>query len=151
MSTNHSRGAPTFGSVKLPLLVLALIGMIAAILAGCGGAGTDTGNPPDDTAPTITTQPTSRSVEVGANTTFSVLADGDSLTYQWYKVTAGTGQPIGGATSSTYTVTTAEAADAGTYYVIVSNSAGNATSNQVTLTVTDSSGGDTGGVDVVVD
>ena len=83
--------------------------------------------------PTITTQPKSQSVNEGNSVTFSVVATGTApLSYQWYK----DGKAISGATGSSYTISSAKSSDAGSYYVIVSNSAGSVTSNTVTLTIT---------------
>lgn len=83
-------------------------------------------------APTITTQPTSRSVAVGASTTFTVVATGTApLTYQWYK----SGSILSGATSASLTLSNVTTASAGNYIVIVSNSAGSVTSSTAVLTV----------------
>jgi len=85
------------------------------------------------TAPSITTQPASQTVTVGQTATFSVVASGTApLSYQWQKNSTN----ISGATSSTYTTPATTSSDNGsTFLVIVSNSAGNAISNQATLTV----------------
>ncbi|HLP01140.1 MAG TPA: immunoglobulin domain-containing protein, partial [Opitutaceae bacterium] len=84
------------------------------------------------TAPSITTQPSSQTVTVGSSVSFSVAASGTApLNYQWKKG----GADISGATSATYSIASAATGDAGTYTVVVSNSAGSATSNSVTLTV----------------
>jgi hypothetical protein len=85
-------------------------------------------------APSITTQPVSQTVIAGNAATFSVAASGTSpMTYQWSM----NGTAISGATSSTYT-TPAEttANNSAKFTVAVSNSAGSATSNAATLTVT---------------
>jgi hypothetical protein len=85
------------------------------------------------TAPTITTQPSSSSVTAGSAASFSVAASGTApLTYQWRK----DGTAISGATSSTYSISSAATSDAGSYTVVVTNSVGSATSNAATLTVT---------------
>ena len=85
------------------------------------------------TAPTITTQPSSRSVTSGSAASFSVVASGTAtLTFQWKK----DGSSISGATSSTYSISSTSTSDAGSYTVVVTNSAGSATSNAATLTVT---------------
>ena len=85
-------------------------------------------------APTITTQPQNQSVTVGATATFTVAASGTApFTYQWSK----SGTAISGATSASYTTPATVNGDNGaTFTVKVSNSAGNATSNAATLTVT---------------
>jgi hypothetical protein len=84
-------------------------------------------------APTITLQPSSISVSTGAGASFSVVASGTAtLTYQWRR----NGSAISGATSSTYSISSTSASDSGSYTVVVTNSAGSATSNPATLTVT---------------
>jgi hypothetical protein len=84
-------------------------------------------------APTITTQPdTGLVLPVGAALTMSVVATGTApLSYQWRK----DGVPISGAIGSGYTVSAARIEDAGTYTVVVSNSAGSVTSTGAVLTV----------------
>jgi len=83
--------------------------------------------------PTITTQPQSQTVTVGATATFSVVASGTApLSYQWSK----NGTAISGATSSSYTTPATMSGDNGaTFTVKVTNSVGNQTSNAATLTV----------------
>ena len=84
-------------------------------------------------APAITTQPAAQSVTAGQTATFSVIATGTSLKYQWKKG----GTDIAGATASTYTTPATSMADSGAAYsVSVSNSEGSVTSNNATLTVT---------------
>ena len=84
-------------------------------------------------APTVTAQPQSQSVTVGASVTFTAAASGSPTpSYQWIK----DGMNINGATSATYTISSVAASDAGTYAVIVSNSAGVVTSTAATLSVT---------------
>ena len=88
---------------------------------------------PTATVPSITTQPTSQTVVLGGSVTFSVAATGTgTLSYQWYFG----GVAISGATGSSYTIATTTDASAGSYYAIVTNSAGSTTSATVTLTIT---------------
>ena len=82
-------------------------------------------------APTITTQPASQTVTAGSSAFFSVVASGVGDTYQW----SFNGVPIVGATGSTYTVTNAQAANAGTYTVTVTSSGAPTTSTGAILTV----------------
>ncbi len=82
--------------------------------------------------PVITNQPLSQTVALGANVTFSVVATGSGLSYQWCK----DGVPLAGETQSTLSITAATAADAGRYQVKVSNSAGTVVSDAAVLTVT---------------
>ncbi len=83
--------------------------------------------------PVISTQPQSQSVLVGSAVTFSVTASGaGTLGYQWFR----NGSAIAGATSASLALTNVQAADAGTYTVLVSNQNGSVTSTGATLTVT---------------
>jgi hypothetical protein len=84
-------------------------------------------------APSITTQPSSQIITAGQTATFNVAATGTSpMTYQWKKNAAA----IDGATSSSYTTPAETTADNNAQItVVVTNSAGNATSNSSTLTV----------------
>ena len=82
--------------------------------------------------PTITTQPMAQTVNAGGNATFSVTATGTPApTYQWQF----NGANLPGQTSSTLTLTNVTTANAGNYDVVVTNVAGNVTSNAVALTV----------------
>jgi hypothetical protein len=94
-------------------------------------AATLTVNSP--TKPSITTQPANQTVTVGQTATFSVVAAGTApLTYQWQKGTTA----ISGATSASYTTPATASTDSGSQFkVVVTNSAGSATSNAATLTV----------------
>jgi hypothetical protein len=87
-------------------------------------------------APAITRQPANQSVNLGATATFSVAATGTApLSYQWYRGSTA----ISGATSASYTTPPTTLADSGaTFHVVVTNTAGSATSNSATLTVTSS-------------
>ena len=85
------------------------------------------------TTPSITTQPANQSVSAGQTATFTVAASGTApLSYQWQKG----GVAISGATSASYTTPATSVSDSGSQFrVVVSNSAGSATSNSATLTV----------------
>jgi len=111
--------------------------------SGYSGSGTVNGGGP--IAPYINTQPANQTVTAGQTATFSVVAAGTPpLTYQWQK----NGTDITGATSSSYTTPVTTTADNGELFrVVVSNAAGNLTSNAATLTVNASSSG--GSTDVV--
>jgi hypothetical protein len=91
--------------------------------------------------PTIITQPVGQTVAVGATATFSVVAAGTpTLTYQWWRIPAGsvTGSAVSGATSSSYTVpdtATTTSNDQDAYFVVVMNGYGQATSVHATLAV----------------
>jgi hypothetical protein len=83
--------------------------------------------------PSITAQPQSQEIAHGSNVTFTVTADGTlPLGYQWRF----NGTNLADATASACTVTNAQAKDAGSYSVVVSNIAGTLTSTDAVLTVT---------------
>jgi hypothetical protein len=83
-------------------------------------------------APTISGQPTNKTVALGQTATFSVTANGSvPLSYQWQRG----GIDLPGANSATLEIVNAQLADAGTYRVVVSNTAGTITSQGAALTV----------------
>jgi hypothetical protein len=83
-------------------------------------------------APIIVTQPAGQAVVAGGAAALSVVAAGTApLNYQWRK----NGTTVAGATNATFVISNALAADAGSYSVVVSNSAGNVTSNAVALSI----------------
>ena len=88
-------------------------------------------------APTITAGPTNSSVAVGSSATFSVTSTGSGLSYEWRKGTAQSSVLApGGSNSATLTTPPTTLADNGnTYFVVVRNSAGSATSQVATLTL----------------
>jgi len=85
--------------------------------------------------PFITAQPQSQTVPPGSNAIFTVFATGAApLSFQWRF----NGTNISGATVTSCTRTNAQAADAGGYSVVVTNSAGSVTSSVATLTINSS-------------
>jgi len=111
-------------------LALALLLLLPATNLSCGGGGGGSTPDPVVTAPAISTHPVPQTVTAGQPAGFSVVATGTSLAYQWKK----DGANIGG-NSATFSITSAQASDAGSYTVVVSNSAGSVTSNAAALTV----------------
>jgi len=109
----------------------AILVALSLVLWGCLGT---TKQSTKATAPGFSSQPSNQSVTAGRTATFSVTATGTApLAYQWQKNNAN----ISGATSSSYTTPATVSGDNGaTFRVMVTNSAGNATSNPATLTVT---------------
>lgn len=83
-------------------------------------------------APTIVNHPISQAIMETSPVTFTVSASGTALTYQWQFNNLN----INGATGASYTIPNVTTANAGSYKVIVTNTAGNVTSNSATLTVT---------------
>ena len=84
--------------------------------------------------PVISAQPTNMTTGLGLSATFSVTATGDApLSYQWRR----NGGNLTGATTSVLTITNAQATNAATYAVFVTNLWGAVTSSNATLTVPD--------------
>ena len=83
--------------------------------------------------PVVAVPPTSKTVSIGQPATFTIVASGNPTpTYQWQR----NGVAIAGATAASYTVASPALADNGAKYrVVVSNSAGSATSSEAILTV----------------
>lgn len=82
--------------------------------------------------PTIVTQPSSATILVGEDYTFSVTVSGTPpFRYQWYKYQ----DPIIGAESATYTIENATVNDAGIYLVVVWNDIDEIVSEPAILTV----------------
>ena len=88
--------------------------------------------------PTIATQPADATVLVGGTAKFEVLAAGPKpITYQWFKGA----QELAGETSSKLTITNLAVADSGSKFKAdVSNSYGDTTTAEATLTVLDVTG-----------
>ena len=83
-------------------------------------------------APVVSTPLPSIMGTVGQDVTWTADATGSApFTYQWRK----NGVAIAGATAATLTLTNIQGTDAGTYDVVIANTAGSATSNVATLTV----------------
>ena len=83
--------------------------------------------------PVIATPPSSQTVSSGTAAVFTASMTG-AQSYQWYF----NGAAIAGATASTYTVSGATSANAGTYSVVATNASGSATSPGALLSITNS-------------
>ena len=107
--------------------------LLCVIVSGCGGGSDTTAAAPAAVAPVITQQPASLSVVAGQAATFTVVATGTvPLSYQWQR----NGAPIGGASSASYTLSTANSADsAAVFRAVVSNGAGSTISDDASLSV----------------
>ncbi|MDA1273734.1 MAG: immunoglobulin domain-containing protein [Verrucomicrobia bacterium] len=82
--------------------------------------------------PAIQTQPAGVTVDLGASASFTVAASGDApLSYQWKR----NGGNLAGATSQTLALNSVQAADAGSYSVVVQNPGGAVTSQAASLTL----------------
>ncbi|HUA66080.1 MAG TPA: immunoglobulin domain-containing protein, partial [Alphaproteobacteria bacterium] len=88
--------------------------------------------------PVITSQPASLTVNLGQTATFSVAVNGDTpFTYQWYLNGSplSNGGNVSGATTRELVLTGVTTADAGYFYVAITNDVGQAASSNATLTV----------------
>ena len=106
------------------------------LISGCGSNSPGTSQPAAPTgalAVSITDQPASVTVPADEFATFSVTAIGTGpLAYQWTE----NGVPVAGATSASYTSTSASFGDSGEKFAVtVSNSVNSVTSSQAVLTV----------------
>lgn len=91
-----------------------------------------------DFAPSITTNPTNQTVNAGQSASFTAAASGNPApTVQWQVSTDGgtTWNNVGGATSTTYSFTTASTDNGKKYRAVFTNSVSSANSNPATLTV----------------
>ena len=88
--------------------------------------------------PTVTTQPTGKTISLGDSVTLSLKAEGVGLTYQWYYKKSGqtSFSAWNGHTSASETVTPNATWDGIQFYCVVKDSANNSVkSNTVTVTV----------------
>lgn len=87
--------------------------------------------------PTIFSQPQSTGVMAGSPAGFAVGADGQTLSYQWFKNGNRllNGGEVSGATSNSLWLTNVSVNDPGYYLVVVTNNWGGVTSSVATLTV----------------
>ena len=103
--------------------------------------GSFTSNPATFTLavpPTVTTQPSAATVDIGGTATFTAQASGvPTPTVQWQVSNDGgvTFTDISGATSTTYSFTPTAADSGDEYQAVFTNIAGTATTSAVTLTV----------------
>ncbi len=134
ISSLHLEGTPTMAgtfNLTLQTFEFASGGGVASpvynyTITVAGGSGSM------NMAPSFTTQPSSQIVATGASAMFTAMANGTPTpTYQWRKG----GVNVAGATSSSFSIASVAASDAGDYTVVATNSQGSATSNIATLTV----------------
>jgi hypothetical protein len=109
---------------------------------GCASGGNNNGSTWEDSAyygrPWLLTIPASRTNNVGSIVTFATIATGISAPgYQWLKGTAPLADAgtLSGSVSPILTISNLQAADAGQYSVVVTNSFGAVTSAVASLTV----------------
>jgi probable HAF family extracellular repeat protein len=89
------------------------------------------------TPPRITQQPTNATFTCGSTAMLTITATPSAVVYRWHAGSPPTGTPVANATNASLVLTNASAAQAGNYYVIVTNAAGSVTSSVANLTVVD--------------
>lgn len=123
------------------IFLLALINLTGSICSAIPRApslattiqGSSSSSDSAASAPSISGQPASQSVNAGQSATFAVVALGGApLSYQWMR----NGTAIAGATSAVYTTPAVAAGDNGAQFsVLISNAVGKVTSSSALLTV----------------
>jgi hypothetical protein len=98
---------------------------------GCGVVISEEALLSVSTGPAIALSPIDHEAYYLSPTTFAVVANGGSLSYQWRK----DGAAIVGATESTLTIPHVVVADEGSYDVVIGNECGTITSDAAELTV----------------
>lgn len=108
------------------LFAAVVAALVALVLACGGGGGGGGGGTPAPVRPAFTAHPQGLTVNLGGTASLSVAVTGTPTpTLQWRR----NGLNLAGATASTYTIASAQVADAGSYDVYASNAAGFDTSN----------------------
>ncbi|WP_446743421.1 malectin domain-containing carbohydrate-binding protein [Silvibacterium acidisoli] len=109
--------------------IAVLAGQVSGVATGTYTINSATG---PVTAPAITTAPAPQAVTIGRTATFSVVATGNALSYQWFK----NGIAIPGATNASYATPGTTASDNGSSFTVTAtNSVSSATSSAATLSV----------------
>jgi len=99
---------------------------------GSLGSGTVFALSLGSSAPIITTQPQSQTVQVGSNVTLNIVAKGQSpLRYQWFF----NGSPVVGQTAATLSINNVQLSNGGNYSVTITNAYGSTNSAIALLTV----------------
>jgi uncharacterized repeat protein (TIGR01451 family) len=107
-------------------------GTYSVVVSGtCGNSITNSATLTVNQNIQVSTAPVSITNCPGTPASFSVSASGTGLTYQWFK---GTGA-LSGQTTSSYSIGSVGASNAGSYSVVVSGTCGSSITNSVTLTV----------------
>ncbi|MGL6222629.1 MAG: hypothetical protein ACRC6L_03500, partial [Steroidobacteraceae bacterium] len=107
-------------------------GWLIAALIAVGLSGCFDGDDGKPKPAALAQQPSNAAVTAGATATFTIVATGKKLNYQWQRGTTA----IAGATGASYTTPATTAADDGTTFrVVIANKGGSVTSSAATLTV----------------
>src|SRR5208283_2448442 len=125
---------------RTPGVFLAICALsVCLLLVGCGSTGgSGGGTGPTNSAPTVTTNPTSQTVTAAGSASFTAAASGTPApTVQWQVSTDGgtTFNNVSGATSATYSFTATAGQNGNKFRAVFTNSLGTATTTAATLTV----------------
>ncbi len=120
-------------SLLLPVVTLADAGTYDVVVSNrCGSTTSGAATLTVRTPPALSQQPQNRSVCPGDPLTLSVIATGTApLSFEWRR----NGVVVTGANSATLNLGTADAGDAGSYAVTVSNVCGQVISSTATVTI----------------
>ena len=134
--TNLTDGAGITGSntdnLNLTGLNISDAGIYTCTITGvCGSLTSNPANLTVNENLSISAQPQSKAVCPGTNTSFSVIAAGTALSYQWQK----NGVNVPGANSPSLTINNVNSSNSGDYKCLISGSCGTLSSNTVSLTV----------------
>jgi Immunoglobulin I-set domain/Immunoglobulin domain/Legume lectin domain len=132
-------GAPDYGNGRL--LVDANICHCAVITQALSASQIQQLYYAAEVAPSIVDQPPAAlTIGLGGNGTITASAEGTpTLGYQWlFGTSPATANEYSGETTPTLTITDASQADAGSYYLVVSNAYGSVTSAAAVVTISDS-------------
>lgn len=143
LSVTRNEITSVTGTVTIGKIVMQITGVAEGTYGGYPGRfdvlSTVTLNGPAMPVPdfSIVTPPSGKSVHVGETSTFSVVANGTGLNYQWRKdgVSLIADQRITGVNSAALAIANSQTTDAGNYDVIVSKAASAITSPSAALTV----------------
>jgi hypothetical protein len=116
-------------------MLLIILGLAASILIS-EPAGTTPLSLPLESPPVIITQPVSNPDACpGSAQILFIIATGSNLNYQWYRGLPPSGIPIAGATGPVINLPELTTESEGSYYVIVTNGLGQATSLPANLSI----------------
>lgn len=147
--TNLSVGATSYlwnfgdgqtSTATKPTNTFALAGTYTVSLNATGPLGTNTLTRTNyivvtNQPPLITSQPSSLTITQGTTATFTVVATGSFLQYQWRKA----GVDIPGANTSVFSIPNAQPTDIASYSVFITNIVGTALSSNASLALVTSS------------
>ncbi len=140
---NISNGGRFSGATSSQLVITGVVAGDAAdyscvVSNPAGSASSNNATLTVNSPPVFTQHPAGQSANAGGNASFTVAATGPgTITYQWRRngMNLSNGTGIAGATAATLNLTGVQAASAGDYDCVATNSVGSTTSNAAALTV----------------